>query len=493
MAARKKSTLLAQGKVRRLDGTGWPWRVRLYAPPPGGTSYQVIFKAPAGEGEPWNRVLRRANSEAEARKIFAQAEAALDTEQAGPASAHVRAARTIEALGAEYIEDSTKRGKAPRTIQGRESRLNAHVLPTIGNIAVSKWRVEHSRQVMEHAAKTIYSTRGREDMRGCLAALRNLAWRLDWLDRSINPLDGLEIGRATIRHGATTHYVDSRLRPETRQVTAMAAAADKLCGPKGTDPLMTRLPLFGTKIRVAGFGGLRLGEQNALRAIDVFFDRLRHRDSATTAAYANALRAIDVFFDRGYVHVNGSWITPRGQAGCRGPVKNHTLHEVPLPKSLMHDELLPRVKELLALPTKASLQQVINAQETERERRASLATREKDKNLAWWNYPVPPKDELWLFIDTVTGLPVKPEMHNERWHRVRAWVDENHPDNSWPRTIVYRNLRHHAATKWFHEDLGEPWEVVAQYLGDKLTTVLNHYVRAGEDALRDSVTKLQSR
>lgn len=59
-----------------------------------------------------------------------------------------------------------------------------------------------------------------------------------------------------------------------------------------------------------------------------------------------------------------------------------------------------------------------------------------------------------------------------------------------PRTIVYRNLRHHAATRWFHEELGEPWEVVAQYLGDKLTTVLNHYVRAGEDALRDSVGKL---
>jgi hypothetical protein len=60
---------------------------------------------------------------------------------------------------------------------------------------------------------------------------------------------------------------------------------------------MTRLPLFGTQIRVAGFGGLRLGEQNVLRAIDAFFDR-------------------------GYVHVDGSWITPRGQAGFRGPVKN---------------------------------------------------------------------------------------------------------------------------------------------------------------------------
>ncbi|WP_211308390.1 hypothetical protein [Calidifontibacter indicus] len=54
---------------------------------------------------------------------------------------------------------------------------------------------------------------------------------------------------------------------------AIAAAADKLCGPEGTDPLLTRLPLFGTKIRVAGFGGLRLGEQNGLRAIDDFFER----------------------------------------------------------------------------------------------------------------------------------------------------------------------------------------------------------------------------
>jgi len=464
-ATRRKSKLLAQGKVRRLDGTGWPWRVRLYAPPPGGTSYQVKFKVPAGDGEPWKQVLRRANSEAEARKIFAQAEAALDTEQAAPVSATVRATRTIEALGAEYIEDSKQRGKAPRTIQGRESRVNAHIIPAIGKVPVAKWRVEHSRKVMEHASKTIHSARGREDMRGALAAMRKLAWRMGWLDRSVDPLDGLEIGRSTVLHGATTHYVDPRLRPETRQVKAMAHAADALCGPDGTDPLLTRLPMFGTKIRVGAFGGLRLGEQNGLRAIDVFFER-------------------------GYVQVNGSWITPRHSPGFRGPVKNHVIHEVPLPRSLMHDELLPRARQLLGLPVKASMQQVLNAQEEERQRRAILATREGDKNLAWWNYPVPPEDEQWVFIDTVTGLPVKPELHNERWHRIRRWVDKNDPDNAWPRTIVYRNLRHHAATKWFHEELGESWEVVAQYLGDTLTTVLNHYVRAGEDALRDSVDKL---
>jgi len=56
----------------------------------------------------------------------------------------------------------------------------------------------------------------------------------------------------------------------------------------------------------------------------------------------------------------------------------------------MHDKLLPRVKELLGLSANASLQQVLNAQEEERQRRAKLSAREADKTLAWWNYPVPP-------------------------------------------------------------------------------------------------------
>ena len=46
---------------------------------------------------------------------------------------------------------------------------------------------------------------------------------------------------------------------------AMADAPDLLCGSEGTDPLTFRPPLFGTRIGVAGFGGLRLGERNALR------------------------------------------------------------------------------------------------------------------------------------------------------------------------------------------------------------------------------------
>lgn len=83
MPPRKKPTLLTQGKPRTLGGGTRPWRVRLYAPEAGGTKYQVPCRAPAGEGEPWKRVLRRANSEAETRKLFEQAEAALDVELGG--------------------------------------------------------------------------------------------------------------------------------------------------------------------------------------------------------------------------------------------------------------------------------------------------------------------------------------------------------------------------------------------------------------------------
>jgi len=152
---------------------------------------------------------------------------------------------------------------------------------------------------MEKGSKTLFSQRGREDLRGQLAAMRKLAWRLGWLDHSIDPLDGLEIGRANVLHGTTAQYVDPHLRPETRQVRAMADAADQLCGQEGTDPMMTRLPLFGTKIRVAGFGSPRLGGQNALRAIDVFIDH-------------------------GYAHVNGPWITPSANAAPHWPLATRT-------------------------------------------------------------------------------------------------------------------------------------------------------------------------
>ena len=135
-------------------------------PSSGETGYKIILKAPAGEGEPWKRVLRRATSEEEAVQIFVQAEAAPDTEQATPVGADLHASRTIRMLGEEYLRDSRERGKQPRTMEGRESRLNAHILPANDDLPVTKWRVEHNRKVMEKGSKTVLSQRGREDLRG---------------------------------------------------------------------------------------------------------------------------------------------------------------------------------------------------------------------------------------------------------------------------------------------------------------------------------------
>jgi hypothetical protein len=95
VATRPQPKVLAQGKPRMLGGATRGGRVRLYAPGSGTEKCQVYFRAPKGEGELWKRVRRRASSDEEARKIFAPAEAALDTQSETPAGADIRASRTI--------------------------------------------------------------------------------------------------------------------------------------------------------------------------------------------------------------------------------------------------------------------------------------------------------------------------------------------------------------------------------------------------------------
>ena len=145
MPPRRKPTLLAQANRELWVGARGPGGCASIRRRPA-TRRSGDVRAPARQGEPWKRLLRRANSEAEARKIFAQAEAALDSETQTPAGPDVRAARTIRMLGEEYIRDSIERCKQPRTMEQRESRLNAHILPTNGDVPVTKWRVEHSRR-----------------------------------------------------------------------------------------------------------------------------------------------------------------------------------------------------------------------------------------------------------------------------------------------------------------------------------------------------------
>ncbi|MFI7481102.1 hypothetical protein ACH9EU_01670 [Kocuria sp. M1R5S2] len=119
----------------------------------------------------------------------------------------------------------------PRTTEQPGSRLNAHLLPSLGDVPVTTWRVQHSRTVMEQGAGTIFSARGREDLRGPVASMRTVARRLGRLDRSIDPLDGWETGTASVLRGATALHVDPRLRPGNRQVTAMGTLPTRHAAP----------------------------------------------------------------------------------------------------------------------------------------------------------------------------------------------------------------------------------------------------------------------
>ncbi|MHB2023231.1 MAG: hypothetical protein ACYCO3_07880 [Mycobacteriales bacterium] len=455
----KAGRRLAVGKPRAAGDGARPWRAALYAPGDRYRLFRVRFKEESDEG--WLWTARTAPSEAEARRVFTQVEQALDAMTAAPARASVQRGRTGNALADAYLADSKAQSKAARTIEQRESRLRRHIRPVLGDVPVANWRVTHSRKVIEDAQRRGVKSTGRlADIRQDLAAMRKLAWREGWLTRDVDPLDGLALPRQQTLHGAGRGYVPPDLRPSRRHVDAIAAAADHLTVTGSAE--LRRLPLLGTQIRVAGYGGLRLGEQLGLRAVDVFLDR-------------------------GVISINGSWTQPR-LADCppfRGPVKNGLVHEAPLPGSLRR-ELLPRCAELLGLPLDAPAEQVTKAQIGERARRGRLAGSLE----RWWELEVDPSEELWLFIDTATGLPPRSELFNDRWHRVRRWLSQEDGENAWPKHIVYRNLRHHAAGFW-HDELGREWADVAAWLGDKLATVLDHYVRSGVDALTDATTRLE--
>jgi hypothetical protein len=449
---------VAIGKPRDSGGQR-AWRAALYAPAERYSLYRVTFKEQTDEGWAWTA--RTAPTEAEARRIFTQVEKALDAMVATPVRASVQRSRTGRALAEAYLADSREQGKAARTVEQRENRLRVHIEPVLGDVPVAQWRLTHSRKIIDGAkARGVKSVGRLADIRQDLAAMRKLAWREGWLPREVDPLDGLALPRQQTLQGAGRGYVPPDLRPSRRHVDAMAVAADHL-SLHGPDELR-RLPLLGTQIRVAGYAGLRLGEQLGLRAIDVFFDR-------------------------SVVSVNGSWTQPRlaDATAFRGPVKNGLVHEAPLPASL-RAELLPRCARLLGLPPDASVELVTQTQTEERVRRGRLAGSVE----RWWEHEVPPQVERWLFVDSDTGLPPRTELFNDRWHRVRRWLATHDKDQAWPKHIVYRNLRHHAAGFW-HDELGRDWADVAAWLGDKLATVLEHYVRSGVDALADVATALE--
>lgn len=145
-----------------------------------------------------------------------------------------------------------------------------------------------------------------------------------------------------------------------------------------------------------------------------------------------ALRRRDVDLKAHQISVNGAWCQPRAsRPPYRKTTKTGESRLVPYPGSLAQ-ALADRVAEL-----------------------------------------DDPDD--WLLPRPGTGQPWTREAWNDEWHRIRRL------SRTWPKSIPFRNARHHTAT-WWH-GLGFPWVDVASWLGHDVQTCLDHYVRPADDAL----------
>jgi hypothetical protein len=155
---RAVSAPLLVGKPRAHGGGQRSWRAKLYAPDDDTRQWVVKFKW--NEKGQWSGRLEMRMTSRKQRRSSPRRRSTSTAPATLPLRAADAAKRTVAALGDVYIDDSRSRGRAVRTIEGRESRLRRHICPTIGDVPVPEWRLAHFRAVIDRARETIHSAAG---------------------------------------------------------------------------------------------------------------------------------------------------------------------------------------------------------------------------------------------------------------------------------------------------------------------------------------------
>lgn len=207
-----------------------------------------MLRAPACDGEPWKRALRRANSEAEARKIFAQAESALDTERETPAGADVRAARTIRMLGDEYLKDSIERGKQPlRMRSGARPGEVCDELMRRGDVVIHASDVERQDVLAAKAAHgqlVVADTREQvvDDPRHVFLSASEVMARYGWgKTKGYQNLKDRELVPAPVMTYPDRWRLDQLLAWEEKRMAVTEAALEALVAPDREEMSVTDL------------------------------------------------------------------------------------------------------------------------------------------------------------------------------------------------------------------------------------------------------------
>ena len=206
--SRKRGSVLATSKAFRHGGGQRGWRVTLYGPTPEYELFRISFKEPDEAGT-WDWTSRTDKTETEAREKFAQIVEALEAHTAVPVRQREQRDQTIEALFELYIADSKERGKAARTVEGRESKGRAHVIPTIGDLPVTQWRLEHTRAVFDKARDSIHWAAG---LNRLAHSSRTARWQLGRGGRPVRPSWSCGTSRSLHNWARATNLVRSRTR-----------------------------------------------------------------------------------------------------------------------------------------------------------------------------------------------------------------------------------------------------------------------------------------
>ena len=338
-----------------------------------------------------------------------------------------RSAPTVRDLFDKRIERWVEDKCQQHYINTRVGRFDYRLAPVFGDQLVRDWASSSAgcREVIRIARVHGLAPSSIQDLGVLMRNLVTLGRELRWIQPGYDPMQGVKYTASATQQGELAEFVREDDRPEFAAVEALIEQYEEIAMERG----ILWLPV---RALVAAHGGLRPGEQDALRISDLRADEL-------------------------IVCVNSAFSYPR--RSCDGPIrklpKNGKQRRVLLPSST--------IERLLELA----------------ERRLAAGASH---------------DSLLFEDPRRPGLPLSEaatrRLHIEAgvragWETVKVRRDPNAkrhlgPDLR-PRHPSY-SLRHHAAI-WMHEVAGFDWTDVSLALGHhSVAFTLSVYVRSGAEA-----------
>ena len=402
--------------------------VDLYAPTETFASFRLVWRDPFTGKRPNRRYADRATAEAAYEQTVAYVRGAASV---GTTGGRRSGPPTVDDLFAAVQERWRLKGRKDRYMEKRAGTYRTWIAPTCGSLTVLDWGStdEHCLRVLAAARKAGRADATVQNIGALLRLLVSTAWARKMLPTTTDPMRGVEYVAGRKADDEAAVYVPPSARPTTEMVRALAEAFDARGAEDGRSWL-------GLMVRVAAFGGLRLGELTALRVSSYDAER-------------NALV------------VSEAWGHSKAAGAKRQTPKNGRRRTVLLPGSVA-DAMAKRVAEV-----------------------------EADQGTDGLLFPGP-KGATHPFTEGELRRVF------ERAARAAGWACE--PDGRTPKgqvrkgrpVIPWRNLRHHAAV-WLHETAGYDWADVSRNLGHHSVAFTQaRYVRPSADAEERNLKAMKS-